>query len=151
MSVARFVADQRTLYRVPVAVTCMILGISVSWFYKWLDRGPTRRARRRVKVDAAVAAAFTASRGLHGSPRVHVDLRDKGWTVSEKTVADSMRRQGLVARIIKRRNGLTKQDKGAPRFPDLVKRDFTRPASTRSGSVTSLRSRPRAGSCTWPP
>jgi len=35
-------------------------------------------------------------------------------------VADSMRRQGLVARRIKRRNGLTKQDKTAPKFPDLV-------------------------------
>ena len=45
--------------------------------------------------------------------------------MSEKTVADSMRRQGLVARRIKRRNGLTKQDKTAPKFPDLVKRDFT--------------------------
>ncbi|BBY60949.1 hypothetical protein MSAR_40850 [Mycolicibacterium sarraceniae] len=30
-----------------------------------------------------------------------------------------------MARRIKRRNGLTKQDKTAPKFPDLVKRDFT--------------------------
>ena len=34
----------------------------------------------------------------HGSPRVHADLVEEGWKVSEKTVADSMRRQGLVAR-----------------------------------------------------
>ena len=107
MSVARFIADQRTLYRVPVAFTCLILGVSVSWFYKWVGRQPTRTEQRRAKVDAAVAAAFTAARGLHGSPRLLLDLRDKGWTVTEKTVADSMRRQGLVARKIKRRNGLT--------------------------------------------
>ena len=72
-----------------------------------------------------MAAAFTAARGLHGSPRLVADLRDLGWQVSEKTGADSMRRQGLVARQIKRRGGLTKQDKKAPKFPDLVKRDFT--------------------------
>jgi putative transposase len=36
-----------------------------------------------------------------------------------------MRRQGLVARKVKRRNGLTKQDRSAPKFPDLVRRDFT--------------------------
>lgn len=53
------------------------------------------------------------------------DLRDDGWEVSEKTVADSMRRQGLVARRVKRRNGLTKQDKTKPKFGDLVKRNFT--------------------------
>jgi len=125
VSVARFVADQRTLYRVPVAFTCALLGISVSWFYTWRDRQPTRTQQRRAKVDAAVAVAFTTARGLHRSPRLYLDLRDAGWTVSERTVADSMRRQGLVARIIKRRNGLTRQDKTVPKFPDLVRRDFT--------------------------
>ena len=64
------------------------------------------------RLDTAVAAAFTAAKGLHGSPRLIADLRDLGWEVSEKTVADSMRRQGLVARRIKRRNGLTKQEDG---------------------------------------
>ena len=32
VNVARFVADQRTMYRVPHTVTCAILGISISWF-----------------------------------------------------------------------------------------------------------------------
>lgn len=125
MSVARFVSDQRTLYRVPVAFTCALLGVSVAWFYKWRDRELTKTEKRRAKVDAAVAAAFGVARGLHGSPRLQVDLRERGWVVSEKTVAGSMRRQGLVARIIKRRNGLTRQDKTAPKFADLVRRDFT--------------------------
>jgi len=44
----------------------------------------------------AVAVAFRKARDLHGSPRLHADLRAAGWAVSEKTVADSMRRQGLV-------------------------------------------------------
>ena len=68
------------------------------------------------------------------------DLRDKGWKVTEKSVADSMRRQGLVARIIKRRNGLTKQDKTVPKFPDLVKRDFTASAPNTKwvGDITEI-------------
>jgi hypothetical protein len=36
---------------------------------------------------------------------LYLDVRAEEWAVSEKTVADSMRRQGLVARITKRRNG----------------------------------------------
>jgi hypothetical protein len=36
-----------------------------------------------------------------------------------------MRRHGLVERRIKRRNRLTKQDKTAPKFADLIKRNFT--------------------------
>jgi len=100
----------------------------------------TDRARRRAAVDAAVATAFAKARGLHGSPHLVHDLRDAGWTVSEKTVADSMRRHGLVARRIKRRNGLTVQDKAAPKFPDLLRRDFTadRPNTRWVGDMTEI-------------
>lgn len=145
MSVARFIADQRTRYRVPHTVVCALVGVSLAWFYKWIARadrpGPhTEQARRRAEVDKAVADAFAAARGLHGSPRLHADLRDAGWVVSEKTVAESMRRQGLVARRIKRRNGLTRQDKTAPKFPDLLKRDFTasRPNAKWVGDMTEI-------------
>ena len=101
----------------PHTVTCLLLGVSVAWFYKWLTRatGPsatsglhTTRDRRRDIVDRAVWAMFVNKRGLHGSPRLVLDLRDDGWAVSERTVADSMRRQGLIARRIRRRNGLTR-------------------------------------------
>ena len=98
------------------------------------DREAAGQARYRGQAE------FAAHRGLHGSPRLVADLRDKGWTVTEKTVADSMRRQGLVARIIKRRNGLSKQDKTAPTFPDLVKRDFTATAANTKwvGDITEI-------------
>jgi putative transposase len=146
VSVARFVADQRTNYRVPHAKTCRWLGLSQSWFYKWLQRTGdldglhTDTDRRRAEVDAAVAAAFRAARGLHGSPRLHADLREAGWVLAEKTVAESMRRQGLIARKIRRRNGLTRQDKTAPKFPDLVRRDFTAdaPNLTWVGDMTEI-------------
>jgi putative transposase len=136
VSVARFIADQRTLHRVPHTLTCALLEVSESWFYKWVARasGPgaatglhTTRDRRRDTMDRAVRVAFGKARGLHGSPRLLHDLRDDGWRVSEKTVADSMRRQGLVARRIRRRSGLTRQDKTAPKFPDLLRRDFSAP------------------------
>lgn len=149
MSVARFIADQRTFYRVPHTVTCLLLGVSLAWFYKWLGRAQAPGAaaglhtpadRRRDTVDRAVAVAFKKARGLHGSPRLHADLRDDGWVVSEKTVADSMRRQGLVARRIKRRNGLTRQDKTKVPFPDLLKREFTAEAPNAKwvGDMTEI-------------
>jgi putative transposase len=140
VSVARFIADQRTNYRVPHTLTCLLLGVSLSWFYKWRDRLPTSRQQRRADLDAAVAVMFDDAKGLHGSPRLHADLRDAGWQVSEKTVADSMRRQGLVARKAKRRKGTTKQDPSAPKFPDLLRRDFTAPARNLKwcGDITEI-------------
>ncbi|KDE96958.1 integrase [Mycolicibacterium aromaticivorans JS19b1 = JCM 16368] len=146
MSVARFVADQRTKYRVPHTFTCALLGISVSWFYKWLARAGdpdgvhTDSDRRRAALDEAVHTAFNTAKGLHGSPRLAADLRDLGWTVSEKTVADSMRRQHLVARKKRRRGGCTRTDKTAPKFPDLLKRNFTaaRPNQKWVGDMTEI-------------
>jgi putative transposase len=125
VSVARFIADQRTFYRVPYAVCCAILGVSVSWLYKWLDRPATARQQRRGELDAEVLKLFKASKGTYGSPRIHADLLEAGWTISVNTVADSMRRQGLQGRKPKHSRGLTRQDRKAPKFPDLLKRDFT--------------------------
>jgi putative transposase len=129
VSLAAFIADQRTSHHVPHAVACRALAVSESWFYKWQQRPhqPTPGELRRAELDAAVAEAFEAAQGLHGSPRIHADVRAAGWVVSEKTVAKSMARQGLVARPRKRRKNLTRPDKRAVPFPDLVKRNFTAP------------------------
>ncbi len=140
MSVARFVADQRTMYGVPHTVTCAILGVSLSWLYKWLHREPTDRDRRRAELDTRVAELFVASKRTYGSPRIHADLREEGWKISVNTVADSMRRQGLLGRKPKRSKGLTRQDKTAPKFPDLLKRDFTASAANLKwcGDITEI-------------
>ena len=129
MTVASFVAAQRTDHGVPHAITCRALEVSPSWFYKWRDRPPTRRQLRRVSLDAAVRHSFDVSGGRYGSPRVLADLLEAGWRVSKKTVEASMSRQGLVARPLpRRRRCLTRPDKAAAPVPDLVKRDFTAPA-----------------------
>jgi putative transposase len=94
VSVARFVADHRANYGVPHTVTCKIVGVSVWWLYKWINRAPTFRQARRVELDSAVKDAFEASGGTYGSPPIHADLVEAGWAVSVNTVADSMRRQG---------------------------------------------------------
>lgn len=140
MSVARFIADQRTFHRVPHAFSCRLLGVSQSWLYKWLDRPTTPRQERRAALDEQVRAVFDDSGGTYGSPRIHRDLIEAGWQVGEKTVADSMRRQGLQGRVPKRRKGLTVQDRTAPKFPDLLRRDFTAEAPNTKwcGDVTEI-------------
>jgi hypothetical protein len=89
VSLAAFIADQRTSHDVPHAVACRALAVSESWFYKWNSRQHqqtvTSAEQRRVEVDAAVAEAFEAAHGLHGSLRVHAFyvLRG-GWWVRRR-------------------------------------------------------------------
>lgn len=140
MSRAAFIAGQKTSHGVPYAVACRALGVSESWFFKWHNRPPTPAEQRRAEVDQAVAAAFGASGGSYGSPRIHAELRAGGWRVSKKTVAKSMARQGLAGRARKRRKGLTRPDKRKRPFGDLLNRDFTAPAPNLKwcGDITEI-------------
>jgi len=126
VTVAGFIAAQRTDHGVPHTVACRALEVSTSWFYKWHDRPPTARQRRRAALDADVKRSFDESDRTYGSPRVLDDLRAWGWRVSKKTVEASMVRQELVARPTRRqRRSLTKADKTAPPAVDLICRVFS--------------------------
>ena len=128
MTVASFIAAQRTDHDVPHAVACRALEVAPSTFYKWRDRPATPRQVRRAGLDEAVKASFDDSGGTpgtYGSPRVFEDLIEDGWVVSVNTVAESMARQGLQGRTPKRkRRSLTRPDKAAAPIPDLIGRDF---------------------------
>ena len=121
---AAFIAAQREAHGVPHAVSCLALGVSQSWFYKWKDGQLPPRAARRERLKAEIARLFAKREGKDGSPRITAALREDGWRVSENTVALLMREQGLAARRKKKRKASTRPGKGRWRAPDQVKRKF---------------------------
>ena len=121
---AALIAARRAEDGIAYAVSCRALGLSRSWFYKWMAGRLPARAARRAQLTAEVARLFAAHRGTYGSPRITADLREAGWRVSENTVAALMREQHLAARRKKRRRSTTRPGTGRWRAPDLVKRDF---------------------------
>lgn len=139
MSVTAFIACQRAEHHVPHAVACRALGVSQSWFYKWRERPPTPREERRARLDAAIGQVFSDSGGTYGSPRVTVELREAGWRVSVNTVASRMAALDLVAGVVRRRRGLTRQAR-RPAAPDLVNWTFTAQAPNRlwCGDLTAI-------------
>ncbi|GAA3826089.1 hypothetical protein GCM10022226_53540 [Sphaerisporangium flaviroseum] len=139
MSVAAFIASQKTEHDVPHVLTCRALGVSQAWFYKWRDRAPTIRQQRQADLDAAIATRFHASAGTYGSPRITRDLHQEGWRVSVNTVAARMAELGLVARERRKPRGLTRAGK-RPAAPDLVRRQFTAvaPDVLWCGDVTEI-------------
>ena len=68
MSVARFIADQRTLYRVPHRLTCVLLGVSLAWFYKWAKRAEGHEFET---VDQAQAVVLDWCYGFYNHNRRH--------------------------------------------------------------------------------
>lgn len=115
-----------------------MLGVLQAWYYTWRLGDQWLRRRRRAAVDAVVAYEFARRNGRDGSPPITMRLKDSGWRISKNTVADSMRRQGLVARPKKYRRGLTKADKRARKPPDLLQRDFWPPPAINQRWVWDL-------------
>jgi len=124
---------------------CELLEVSRSGFYKWRRSrrvGPTPAQQRRADLDTKVAAFHRASDGVYGAPRILADLRDDGERVSRKTVAASLRRQGLAG-ISPRRftPATTVVDLDAAVPNDLVGRRFDTGAPDRvwTSDITYLR------------
>jgi putative transposase len=134
VSLAVFIAAQRAQYGVPHAVSCRALGVSQAWFYKWRRGDVSLRRKRRAAIDAAVAYQFARRSGRDGSPVLTQRL----------AVADSMRRQGLVARPKRKRRGLTRADRRARKAPDLLRRDFAPPQRIDQRWVSDLTEIPTA-------
>lgn len=137
------IVTQRTKHKIPYATSCRALGVSESWFYKPLGAEPTVTAQRRAGLDAAVVEVFAAHDGEYGSPRVHAELIERPeWArLDVKSVARSMRRQGLVAKARRVRRSLTRPDKAAYKFPDRLNRQFNPPAPNVAwvGDITEIK------------
>jgi putative transposase len=123
--VARFIAAQRDAHQVPHVTACRALGVSPAWFYKWRHGDPSPSHARREQLASEIRRLFARHRGRYGSPRITADLREAGWRVSENTVAQIMREQGLVARPGRRGKNTTRPGRGRWRAPDLIGRDFS--------------------------
>lgn len=108
----------------PVTVMCRVLGVSTSGFYGWKAQPVSKPEERDAVLRARVRAAFAASRGTYGSPRVRAELRAAGDAVSENKVADLMREEGLVARAKKRFRATTDSKHDDPIAPNIVEREF---------------------------
>lgn len=137
--VAEFIRDQRAGHHIPQRVACRALGVSESWFYKWINKPVTERQVRMGRLSEAIERIFKDSGGTYGSPKIFIELVRAGWRVSVNTVARLMAELGLVARVVRRRAGLTRPGK-RPAAPDWPRRGFSAPAPDTiwAGDMTEI-------------
>ncbi len=108
--------------RVPVTVTCRVLGFSTQAFYKWLANPGCQR-------DWDDAHLVNAALDLHGDDpefgyRLLTDeLRLKGFSASENRVWRLCSQQRIFS-VHSRKRGLNRKP-GPPVHDDLLERDFT--------------------------
>jgi putative transposase len=103
------------------------LNISSSGYYDWLARSdkPAKKAEQSSVIDEAIRIAYEDRKHRYGSPRLHVHLKESGFPVALNTVAESMRRQGLVAKAGRKFKATTNSAHNLPVSPNLLEQDFT--------------------------
>ena len=124
----------------PVATACTAAGVTRSRYYAWASttRRPAHHQQEEARLVGEIRAIHRDSHGTYGSPRVHAELRRRGWGVNHKRIERLMRAHGIVGHRPRRRHGLTKPDGAAVPAPDLLGRLFDpdRPDVAWCGDVT---------------
>lgn len=108
---------------------------------KALCRVINARQRFRQDCDIAVSDAFTQAKQRYGAPCLADELREQGLTCNVKTIASSLRRQGLRAKASRRFSPVSYSEHGLPVSENLLKQDFSAsgPNQKRCGDITYLR------------
>ena len=71
----------------PIATQCRVLGVSLSGYYAWRARPPSKRAKVDADLKKKIKAFHTRSDSTYGAPRIWKDLMDMGIRVGKKRVA----------------------------------------------------------------
>jgi putative transposase len=120
----RFAFIEAEKARWPIDVQCEVFGVSRSGFYAWRRRPDSTRASTDAALIVEIRAAHRMGRGSYGSPRVHRELRAKGWRVGKKRIERLMRQEGIAAKKKRRFRRTTDSNHPHPIAPNMLNRNF---------------------------
>ena len=111
----------------PIVAACQAAGVTRSAYYAWAAgaaQGPSQHERDETALVVEIRRIHARSGDTYGAPRVHAELRRRGWIANHKRVERLMRQHGIVGYRPRRRRSLTRQDTAAAPAPDLLGRLF---------------------------
>jgi transposase InsO family protein len=117
-----FIRVEKAQY--PVSVLCDVLDVSRSGFYASSSRPIAARTSEDAVLIIEIQLVHKRLRGIYGSPRMHRELRAKGYRVSRKRVERLMRQNGLKGRLKRRFRRTTDSNHAQPISPNILQRNF---------------------------
>jgi transposase InsO family protein len=106
---------------------CRVIGVTRSCYYAWQRAAPRRveRAAWRERLGAEIEAIFLQSKKRYGAPRIHAELRERGFRVSKRTVARLMQEKGIRPLRGRRRVPITTDSRHSHAIaPNLLEQKF---------------------------
>lgn len=114
----RFVEDYREQFR--VKKMCKVLKISKSGYYNWRCQKRGSWQQKNELLLSHIKAVYGHSRGTYGSPRIAIELRDRGIPCGKNRIARIMRDNGIKAKMKKKFKATTDSRHSHPVAPNLL-------------------------------
>ncbi|WP_224558238.1 IS3 family transposase [Pectobacterium versatile] len=122
-----------------IKAMCRVLRVARSGWYAWRGCRHQVNSRQRFLLvcDDAVSKAFNNAKQRYGAPRLADELPE----YNVKTIAASLRRQGLRAKAARKFSPVSYREHGLPVSENLLKQDFiaSGPNQKWAGDITYLR------------
>lgn len=80
---------------ISIRKACKVFGVSISGYYAWVRRRPSKRAIEDEIISERIQEIFHEHKGRYGSPRIRLLLLEEGWHLSRGKVLRLMRGLGL--------------------------------------------------------
>lgn len=126
-----------------IKAMCRVLRVARSGWYAWRNRLDVISVLQqfRQRCDSLVYDVFKHVKQRYGAPRLTDELRSQGKSFNVKTVAASLRRQGLRAKAARNFSPVSYREHCVPVSENLLKQDFYAigPNQKGCGDTTYLR------------
>jgi putative transposase len=113
--------------RWPISLQCEVLGVSASGYFDHIGEQASSKAGKRLSDEAVlvhIKAAYAASKGEYGWPRVWKELLCRGVRVGKDRIRKLMKLHGIKARAKRRYVVTTDSAHNLPVAANLLDRHF---------------------------
>lgn len=115
-------ADNR--HNFPIVKMSEVFKVSRSGYYRWLGRGPSKRAVENKRLKKRIKEIWEESGKTYGSPRIHQQLLAEEEKTSRPRVARLMKAEGIQSQIRRKWVQTTDASHSYPKAPNLLAREF---------------------------
>ncbi|WP_175853759.1 IS3 family transposase [Burkholderia anthina] len=137
----RYAWIDRQVGQYPLSSLCCVMSVSMNGYRAWKRGGTPGRTRLTdTQLPTLIRTVHAEVKGAYGSPRITLEVRDRGYPASKARVKRLMRENGIRARHKRRYRVTTDSKHKLPVAPNLLNREFTpaEPNQVFSSDITSI-------------
>lgn len=103
---------------------CKILNISISSYYAWLNRQPSKRSQEEARLEVEIQAAHKRTRGVCGAEKIQQDMADNGIHAGICRIKRIRRKLGIYCKQKKKFKVTTDSKHKLPVAENILNQEF---------------------------